>query len=229
MYRLAGQQGWQLSFGSGQTSIQDVKTGFCSCKRCFFSNGLLVLFFTFFLDEWIVSIYADTCYLKLHPDVLLLIFKCILKWGESNSISGSNDAFFSMSSRSLIFRPTLFRLIDGRLPSFSDVKHTSGKLQRLGICVFLADLTRKAAFGRACRISSLHVFINVSGDGCLSLSAPTPAKWQLPGTVTSGVPEETDCLHVGSISRNLADCGELNSCNEGWRALRAFYILDLKS
>lgn len=39
-----------------------------------------VLFFNFFLDEWIVSIYADTCYLKLHSDVLLLIFKCILKW-----------------------------------------------------------------------------------------------------------------------------------------------------
>lgn len=45
----------------------------------FFSNCPLVLFSNFFLDEWTVSIYADTCYLKLHHNVLLLIFKCILK------------------------------------------------------------------------------------------------------------------------------------------------------
>lgn len=32
----------------------------------------------------------------------------------------------------------------------------------------------------------------------------------------------------GSIFKNLTDRGALNSCIEGWRALRAFYIPDLK-
>lgn len=50
-------------------------------RRCLSETVLWFYFQTLFPDERVVSIYADTCYLKLHHNVSRLIFKCILKWG----------------------------------------------------------------------------------------------------------------------------------------------------
>lgn len=136
------QQRSQLSIRSAQTSIRDVKACFCSSKWCFsvrvpiflfFRKVLfLVLFFNFFLDKWIVSIYADTCYLKLHPDVLLLIFKSILKWwGRAILYWDLMMAFLQWEAEvqlSLIFRPTLLRVIDGRIPSFQMLNKWAGSV-----------------------------------------------------------------------------------------------------